>query len=207
MIFIYFIIGILAAFIGAIPLGASNIIVINTTLRQNAKQAFKIAIAAGLAEVILSFYALHCNTVVKHFIERNQWIQLAIIFILLFLGGFLFLKKKKEKTERKQSITNSKYLRGFLSGILNPPVLVYWLVVIGFINESMYMLSLQSSISILFLFFIGVYAGKLLTLYLYSRFSLIIKHKVKNITLILNKVTGVLLIFIALINAAKLYLI
>lgn len=207
MILIYLIIGILAAFIGAIPLGASNIIVINTTLKQNAKQAFKIAIAAGIAEVILSFYALHCNTIVKHFIERNQWIQLAIIFVLLIAGVFLSLKKQKEKATQKQNITNSKYLTGFLSGILNPPVLVYWLVAISFINESLYMLSLQSSISILFLFFAGVYGGKLLTLYLYSRFSLIIKHKVKNITLILNKITGVLLIFIALINAAKLYLI
>jgi len=203
MVLIYFIIGILAAFIGALPLGASNIIVINTTLKQNAKQAFKIAIAAGIAEVVLSFYALHCNTIVKHFIERNQWIQLTIIFILFFVGGFLFLKKQKEK----QSITNSKYLTGFLSGILNPPVLVYWLVAIGFINDSLYMLSLESSLVILFLFFTGVYFGKLLTLYLYSRFSLIIRNKVQNISLILNKVTGILLISIALINAAKLYLI
>lgn len=207
MILIYFIIGILAAFIGAIPLGASNIIVINTTLKQNAKQAFKIAIAAGVAEVVLSFYALHCNTFVKHFIERNQWIQLMIIFILLFVGGFLFFKKQKEKAKNKQSITSSKYLTGFLSGILNPPVLVYWLVAIGFINESLYMLSLESSLAILFLFFTGVYFGKLLTLYLYSKFSLIIKSKVQNISLVLNKVTGVLLIFIAIINAVKLYLI
>ena len=42
MILIYFFVGILAALLGALPLGASNIAVINTTIKQNAKQAFKI---------------------------------------------------------------------------------------------------------------------------------------------------------------------
>lgn len=204
MILIYFAIGFIAAVIGALPLGASNIIVINTTLKQNAKQAFKIAVAAGIAEIILSLYALHCNTIVQHFIEKNQWIQFTIIFVLIFVGGYLFFKKEKETVSKKRKGINSKYLTGFLSGILNPPVLVYWLVAIGFINESLYMLSLQSSISVLFLFFSGIYAGKLATLYLYSKFSLIIKHKVQNITLVLNKVTGVLLMSIALINVIKL---
>ena len=55
MIVIYFLIGILASIIGALPLGASNIAVINTTIKQNAKQAFKIAITAGIAEVVLSY--------------------------------------------------------------------------------------------------------------------------------------------------------
>ncbi len=67
MILVYFLIGISASILSALPLGASNIAVINTTLKQNAKQAFKIAITAGIAEVILSYYALHCNMVVKDF--------------------------------------------------------------------------------------------------------------------------------------------
>lgn len=207
MITIYFVLGLLAAIIGALPLGASNIIVINTTLKQNAKQAFKIAIATGFAEVILSFYALHCNTVVQHFIAKNQWLQIAIVFILLCVGAYLFFKKQSETSTRKSHFTSSKYLIGFLSGILNPPVLVYWLVAISFINDSAYVLSLQSSVAVLFLFLSGVYLGKLLTLYLYSKFSLIIKNKVQNITLVLNKVTGALLIVIAVINTAKIYFI
>lgn len=207
MILIYFILGLLAAFVGALPLGASNIIVINTTLKHNTKQAYKIAITAGFAEVILSFYALHCNTIVNNFIARNQWIQIAIVLILLCVGGYLFFKKRNENTSKKKGFIKSKYLTGFLSGILNPPVLVYWLVAISFMNDSAYMLSLQSSVSILFLFFIGVYLGKLFALYLYSKFSLIIKNKVQNIMLVVNKVTGVLLIVIAMINTAKIYFI
>ena len=55
------------------------------------------------------------------------------------------------------------------------------------------------------LFFSGVYLGKLLTLYLYSKFSVIIKHKVQNINRVVNKITGVLLVVIAMFQAVKLY--
>lgn len=205
MIIVYFFIGIFASVIGALPLGASNIAVINTTLKQNAKQAFKIAVAAGIAEVILSYYALHCNMFVRDFFINNLWIQIVIIVLLIAIGGFLFFKKQTEKKTKKLKLTKSKYTTGFLLGILNPPVLIYWIIAFGIINNNDIMLSLQSSLTVLFLFFFGVYLGKLLTLYLYSKFSLLIKNKVQNITLIINKVTGVLLILIGLLQAVKLY--
>ncbi|MDO5979488.1 LysE family transporter [Flavivirga spongiicola] len=207
MVLVYLLIGILAAILGALPLGASNIAVINTTLKQNAKKAFKIAIAAGVAEVMLSYYALHCNVLVKDFFNNNLWVQIMVAFLLLIAGTYLIFKKQSEKKPKKRNITQSKYATGFFLGILNPPVLIYWVIAFGIINNNDIMLSLQSSLSVLFLFFGGVYIGKLLTLYSYSRFSLLIKSKVQNISLIINKVTGVLLIVIAFAQVVKLYVI
>ena len=204
MILVYLFIGIIASIIGALPLGASNIAVINTTLKQDAKQAFKIVIAAGIAEVILSYYALHCNTVVRNFIDMNMWIQISIVLILLAVGAFLLIKKNSSKSHKK-SLTKSKYATGFLLGLLNPPVLIYWIVVIGMINKYNYEISIQSSIFILFLFFSGIYLGKILTLYAYSKFSIFIKEKSQNISVKVNKITGVLLIVIAVFQAVKLY--
>ena len=205
MIILYFIIGVLASVLGALPLGASNIAVINTTLKQNVSQAYKIAITAGIAEVILSYYALHCNMIVRDFFEMNMWIQILIVILLIAIGVFLFFKKNTEKALKKNGVTKSKYATGFFLGILNPPVLIYWIVAFGFINNNNIMLSLKSSLSVLFLFFFGVYIGKVLTLYLYSKFSNIIKHKSQNINLIINKVTGVLLVVIGLVQAIKIY--
>ena len=207
MIIIYFFIGILASSLGALPLGASNIAVINTTLKQNARQAFKMALAAGIAEVILSYYALHCNMLVRKFFDDNMWIQSLIVVILIGIGGYLFFKKKTGKPLKKNSFVKSKYTMGFLLGILNPPVLIYWIIAFGVINNNDIMLSFKSPLTVLFLFFFGVYIGKLLTLLLYSRFSLLIKNRVQNIALIINKVTGVLLLIIGLLQAVKLYVI
>ncbi|WP_299337347.1 LysE family transporter [uncultured Psychroserpens sp.] len=204
MIISFFIIGVIASTVGALPLGASNIAVINTTIKENTKQAFKIAITAGISEVILSYYALHCNMAVKDFFDRNMWIQIVIVIILMVIGSYLIFKSKKEERVKPSRLSRSKYATGFLLGILNPPVLIYWIVAFGTINNNNLILSLSSSLFVLFLFFAGVYTGKVATLYLYSKFSLAIKNRVQNITLVINKVTGVLLIIIGLAQAIKL---
>ncbi len=205
MILVYFLIGIFASILSALPLGASNIAVINTTLKQNANQAFKIAITAGIAEVILSYYALHCNVVVKDFFNNNVWVQVFITVLLLAIGVFLFFKKDTKKFPKQRKLTQSKYIMGFILGLVNPPVLIYWVLVYGFINNNHIMLSLKSSFGVLFLFFTGIYLGKLLTLYFYSRFSLIIKKKTKSINLVVNKFTGALLVIIGIVQMINIY--
>lgn len=210
MILLFLLVGFLASIVGALPLGASNIAVINTTVKENFKQALKIIIAAGIAEVILSYYALHYNMLVNDFFATNQWLQILIALLLLAIGGILFFKKNKEKVKQlktKRSIWNSKYMTGFLLGLLNPPVLIYWLLVYSFVNTNIAMLSVKSSIGILLLFFGGVYIGKVFTLYLYGRFSLVIQRKFQNINAVINKVTGSLLFTIGMLQFVKLYFI
>lgn len=205
MILVYFFIGLLTAIISAIPLGASNLAVVNTTLKQNAKQAFKIATAAGIAEVILSYYALHYNQVIKDFFNQHLWIQTLIAVILLVVGATLVYRKPTKSKLKKRKLSQSKYATGFLLGMINPPVLAYWIIAYGVLNNNNIMLSIKSSFSILFLFFLGVYLGKLLTLYGYSILSLIIKNRMHNINTVVNKVIGVLLICISFIQALNIY--
>jgi len=69
------------------------------------------------------------------------------------------------------------------------------------------MLSLQSSSVVLFLFFVGVFSGKVLTFYLYSKFSLGIRGKFENTNAIISKFTGGLLFFVGLANVFKTYFI
>ncbi|WP_298418862.1 LysE family transporter [uncultured Kordia sp.] len=197
----YFIIGVFVTFLGAIPLGTVNISVINTTLRVDARNAMKIALTAGIAEIIISFYALHCSMVVSSFIDMNQWIQIAIAIILFLIGGILFFKKKKETQEKKFKM--SRYITGLFLGLLNPPVLVYWLFMITYLNKNAFQLNMNTSLTILFVFFSGVYLGKLLTLYGYSKFSILIKNKVQNIATMINKVIGILLFVIGSIQILK----
>ncbi|MBC8753147.1 LysE family transporter [Kordia sp. YSTF-M3] len=198
---IYFAVGVLVTFVGAIPLGTVNISVINTTLRVDARNAMKIALTAGIAEIIISFYALHCSMVVGEFIDMNQWIQVMIAILLFLIGAFLFFKKKKEAQEKKFKM--SKYITGFFLGLLNPTVLVYWIFMITYLNKNAFQLDMNTSLKILFVFFAGVYLGKLLTLYAYSKFSILIKNKVQNIAAIINKVIGVLLFVIGCVQLVK----
>ena len=210
MILLFLFIGFVTALVGALPLGTSNIAIINTTLKQNAKQAFKMATTAGIGEVILAYYALHYNMMVNDFFSTNQWLQVLIALLLLAIGSILFFrnnKASKKTLSPKHNLWHSKYASGLLLALLNPPVLVYWLLIYGIINSKVTMLSVASPLEILILFFGGVYIGKVFTLYLYSRFSLIIQTKFHNINTKINKITGTLLFSIGILQVVKLYFI
>lgn len=200
---LYFFIGCLAAIVGALPLGASNIAVIDTTLREDAKQSLKIAMTAGISEVVLAILALHFNMMAQKIVEANPLIEIIIIGILVVGTIYFFFKKSKE---RKKTPNESKYLTGFLTGILNPPVIIYWLIALNFINDHDFMLTLQSSLIVQVLFFCGVYFGKVGTLWAYGKFSSLIKNNVDDVKAKVNKATAIVLLGIGIFQTVKLYL-
>lgn len=201
---LYFLIGGLAAIIGAVPLGASNIAVIDTTLKEDSKQSLKIAFTAGISEVVLAVLSLHFSMMAQKFVDENPWIQMVIIGILVAGSIYFFFKRPKDLN--KNTINKSKYLTGFLTGIVNPPVIIYWLIALNFINEHDFMLTLQSLLIVQVLFFSGVYVGKVFTLWVYGKLSSLIKDNVKGVRAKVNKATAIVLLGIAIFQAVKLYL-
>ncbi len=200
----YFGIGLLATALGALPLGTVNLSVISTTLKSDAKQAMKIAFAAGIAEILLSLFALHCSTAFTQFITMHLWIQYTLAFVILAAGLFLFFKKAPSKSNTKNQKYTSKWATGFVLGLLNPPVIAYWILAISYIDMNTIPLHMKSPLFMLFIFFSGVYVGKVVTLFFYSKLSCYIKNRVQSVTQKTNKVLGIVLLLVGLIQLTKL---
>ena len=207
----YLFIGILTAIIGALPLGTTNVAVINTTIKENIQNALKIVYTAALAEIILVIIAINFNMQIENFVGMNIWLQYTIALILLGVGFTLFYGRKecvKDENEEciiiKKRFNLSKQMLGFILGLVNPTVLVYWILVISFLNKKMIYLNINTGIVLLTLFIVGVFIGKALTLYGYGRFSNVLKIRMKNITTRVNRIIGVLLICISIFQFTKL---
>ncbi len=199
---LYFLIGFVATTLGAIPLGTVNLSVINTTIKQNSNSAMKIAMSAGIAEILLTLFALHYSMTIMHIVEAYGWIQYGIAGLLFAAGILLYFKKQKKSS--LNSSTRKKILNGFVLGVFNPPVLVYWMLALSYINMNAISLNMTTPLSVLFLFLLGVYAGKIGTLYGYSKVSVLIKNKVEHMASAMNQFIGVLLVVIGLFQLSKL---
>lgn len=206
---LYLIFGLAAAMIGAIPLGTVNIAVINTTLKEGIHKTPKLITAAGIAEVLLAISALYFSMALSAFFQKNIWIHyvLAIIFIL---AAIFFLTRKRKLTlvsDLEENSKNLKTITGFSLGILNPPVIIYWILAIGFLNEQS-SLSLNSHLSYipLFLFAIGVFIGKTTTLFLFAKASNRLQQKMETLKESMPKIMGYALLIIAVLQIIKLLL-
>lgn len=201
MIILYLIFGILIAVMGALPLGAVNLAVINTSIKESIKNASYIALAAGIGEVVLAFFALHCNIELSSFFLENQWIQIIFIFLFFSTGLYFLIYKTRinsKKNTRKIKISSSKFLTGFSLSILNPPVIIYWILAISLVNKYIFDLTTQNPLASLFLFFFGIYLGKIGTLYFYGRWGNKMAQKSGGSRNKLSKIIGILLVTISI---------
>ncbi len=203
---LYLLFGTIIAIVGAIPLGAVNIAVINNSIKENIKKASYVALAAGVGEVVLAFFALHCSMQLSSFFLENQWIQITFIAIFFLVGiYFIFLANNTVKSngKRKIKLSNSKFLTGFSLAILNPPVIIYWILAISLINKYIFELTVQNSITSLFLFFLGIYLGKIGTLYFYGRWGNKMAKKQEGSKTKLHRIIGIALIVISVFQSIK----
>ncbi|MFT4781920.1 MAG: threonine/homoserine/homoserine lactone efflux protein [Psychroserpens sp.] len=207
----YFFLGLIAAITGALPLGTTNVAVINTTIKENIQNALKIVYTAALAELILVIIAINFNMQIGNFVDMNIWLQYTIAILLLGVGIILLIGRKecvKDENEDciiiKKRYNISKQMLGFILGLVNPTVLIYWILVISFLNKKMIYLNMSTEYILLVVFIIGVFIGKVITLYGYGKFSNVLKVKIKNITTRINRVIGVLLVCVSVFQFTKL---
>ena len=200
---VYLFLGLITAVLGALPLGTTNVAVINTTIKENIHNALKIMYPAAIAEVILVLLAMYYNTKIIGFIDGNIWVQYSIAVVLLLAGAILFFRRKDAViNNNKPEIP--KQLLGFILGMVNPAVLIYWILAISFLNKKIIHLDLSIEYTLLILFLVGVFFGKVVTLYGFGKFSHLLKLKMNYVSAKVNQIIGVLLAVVSIIQFVKL---
>ncbi|XLS29885.1 LysE family transporter [Flavobacteriaceae bacterium M23B6Z8] len=199
----YFLVGLVVAFIGALPFGTVNLSVIHTTVNHNTHRAMRIAYTAALAEILLALIAMNFGMMVIEYLMQTTWIIILLI-VVLFILGIHFLLKEQTTSIRSKDTFGSEYFKGFILGLLNPPVLIYWIFILGVIQMYQVNLNLANSIWLPVIFLIGVFLGKVVSLYFYSGISTFIKNKIANAAIYMNRIIGTALVAISLVQMVKL---
>jgi len=174
MAILYLFIGFIAAVIAAAPPGAANLVVINTSMNQTLRKASFVVLGAGIGEVLLSLLALHCTMNFADYFLQNPWIQITVFVLFLLVGSFFLLRNKlrlvRKKTSEKK-IKAPKFVTGVFLAFVNPPVLIFWVLAFSVIQKYLLKVTDMSPWIVLLLFFLGVYLGKITTLYFYGKWG------------------------------------
>lgn len=201
MIYSIFFIAVIATITGAIAPGASNLAVIKTTLQENIHESLKISYGAGIGEVLLALGALSFGMALENFIQMHIWTQV-IVLIALAIAGIYFIKNKKE-TKKLCKGLRSKYLTGFVLGVINPPVLLYWVLVFSLLKSNA---DFMLDTPILMLLIAGIFLGKVVTLYGYGKLGTHIATKKSKVATKINPIIGTVLLSLAFLQGVKLLL-
>lgn len=209
MVLFFLLTGFLASGLGAIPASSSNIAVITTTLDKTFAKGFQITLGAGVGSVVLAFIALLYSQVFTDFFEDNPWVQYTILFIFFSIGVLILLRNLINMDfENPLSEDNriGNFWKGLLLAFINPPALIFWILIISICNTYLFAISKFSPVLNLACLFIGIFFGKVTTLYFYGKMSKKLgKKKNKKHPIVLNLI-GIALILGSIVQFIRMLL-
>ena len=208
MILWYFLIGFFTEIVAAIPPGAANFVVIKERIQQEKNSLHKLIWGAGLGELFIAGFALQYAMGLARFFKQNQWFQISISLIVLSLGIWILLKPKNNreiKTKKETSIKVPKTVKGFLLAVLNPPVLVYWVLVFSALSMYAKKMIANTPWETLTLFLFGIFLGKISVLYGYSYWGKRLSNS-SNASTLITRTLGITLVIVGFFQSFRIFI-
>lgn len=190
--------GVLLAMLGAAQPGLVNLTVAKKSWEGKNSEARLISHGAAIIEVVYGIVALFAGKFIHQIIGITNTLSLSVSLFLVLTGVYFLVKQESRKT--KNSNRTGSLLSGMLLNFVSIQVFIYWLLLIGYLQQ---FLNIGSHISGITLFLIGIYTGKILTLELYQHYGKKTFSKVRVIRNNTNKLIGVLFIVAAIIQQIK----
>lgn len=201
-VFIHFGLGFITSFIGSIPLGSINAMVVRISITQTMGAAIKFILGATFAELFYSFLCVHFSGFLLTIPKLEFYIQLISIPVFILLGFLYWYAKPKseETTASRSDDRNNTFAQGLSIGFLNPLQIPFWLA------YTAYFLSvgwIQETTLLLNIFILGIISGSSLLLYMIAKFSSSFgsRFNIKDQTI--NRITGGLFFLLSLYQAVK----
>jgi threonine/homoserine/homoserine lactone efflux protein len=199
-----FFLSMLASIAGTLPFGPINLSVVDTTINRSWRAAFHFSIAAALIEIPQSFIAIRFNPTVQQLLQHNVWVKSFVVVFFVGIGLVFFLRKPINEGEKKAKSKNNDFINGLLVSIANPQAIPFWIFILAFLKSAEYLdISDHPPLYFLCLFLSGVACGKLLTLLFYAFLSQLIVRRAAFISQWMNKIIGVILMGIGLVQGMR----
>lgn len=199
-----FVVAGLASFLGTLPFGPINLSVVDTTLNRSLRAALRFSMAAALVEIVQSWIAVRFSWTVGRLLTESPAVKLGAFLLFLSLGVFFFLKKNRDGATANIR-HRGDFLKGLIISFLNPQAIPFWIAVLTYLDSyEILHLDTHSPFRLVVAFLLGVSVGKFAALALFGFLSQRIAHHSGLLARWINKIIGLILFGIALLQVLQL---
>jgi len=201
-VLLYFIAALIACFIGTIPFGPINLLVVKTTVDLDRQRGQQVAFSASLVEVGQALIAICFGMVISAFLESNVYIRMGIAVVFILLGVIIFFRKPSSKLNQGNGQSGSMFKKGLLIAAVNPQAVPFWIFALAAINQYF---EFEYHGVYLAAFLLGVFAGKLLALSGFVLASTYLQNHLQESSLIVNRLLAAILVLIGISQAWRVW--
>lgn len=130
-----FILGAVFSFLGSIPPGTLNMLVLQMGLEGRTRAALKFSLAVAIIEYPYAWIAVEFEAWVTRNPVILEHFQL-ITAVVMTCAGLLVLRSTYKASPEEVSADNSGFRRGIVLSILNPMAIPFWMAITAFLRSS-----------------------------------------------------------------------
>ena len=198
MIFLTFILGLIANFIGYIPPGNINLTLVQIAVNRGQKQALQFITAFSIVEFFFTLFIMHA----AKWLAQQAQLDTAIDFVMIALFGTLavitWMHRNKPPKTKYSNYASIRY--GIMLGFLNPMQIPFWMITGTYLITHEWILDGWFALVI---FSIGSAAGSFLCLYAYAKFAQYIQNRYALSNRVINTCIALLFSAFALYHIFK----
>ena len=198
-----FLIGVFASFLGTLPLGPINLAVIKTTVDQHARAGLEFAIAASLIEILQAVLVLWFGAFISSFWRANPAFEMLLASVFILLGAAFWQRRPAIPTEPDKASRGSPFVGGLLIALLNHQAVPYWILATSMISQT---LGDQFFDSALVISLSGVALGKFAALCGFVMASHLLTARLQQRWVAINRLVGIVLLAIGILQWIRLTL-
>jgi len=201
-----FFITLLTSFLGTLPFGPINLSMVDVTLRNSLRAGLWFSIAAALVEMVQSVVALYGSSWLSKMMVDGPWLKILGFAIFVVLGLVFYFKKTQDpndaELQERCRKKGSHFINGLIISLLNPQAIPFWIIVLAFLHSAEIMSLNQSSpLPNIVSFLFGAALGKLGALMVFGIMSQTVISRASTLRENLNRIIGVILIVIGVMQA------
>ena len=197
-----FFIGAIASFLGSIPPGTLNILVLQLGLENKLKAALRFALAVALIEYPYAWIAVEFEAWITSSPAIQQHFKLLAASVMIIFGA-LGIWTAQKPTMATVKMQESGFVRGLVLSILNPQAIPWWIGVTAYLKSEGFIV-LDTSMRV-HSYVLGTSIGALILLVLLAVLAERLSHLVTH-NKMLAMAPGIILLLLGLLTLANIYI-
>ncbi len=133
MVLQVFIVGAAMSFLGSLPPGTLNVLVLQMGLERKVKQAMRFALAVAIVEYPYAWIAVKFEHYITSAPQLVKYFHLTGALVMITIGIFNLISAQKP-TELTVKFQESGFVKGLILSLLNPQAIPFWVAVTAYLK-------------------------------------------------------------------------
>jgi len=181
-------IGLIASFIGSLPLGVLNLTVMDIAIHKSKRDVLYFALGAAGIEFFQAFIAVKFSSWFLNKPSIDMIFNIIVIPVFIILSIYYFRKSRKKLEAKKNKRNISSFNKAVLLSAINPLSIPFWIFYATYFN-SLGLILFENLYIVLFV--TGIAVGTFFALISFGKISRLIITRIKVLNLWIDKIIAI----------------